>query len=72
MSAVLFVAEGEISPTKKKKKSPNFSPKTIFLRNFSSCPSTLCIATGGPAIVSDEIIENHKTWLKGKYQNSEK
>lgn len=54
-SAVLFVAEGDVSPIKKK-KIPKFLPENNFLRNFSSHSSTL-YSDRGPAIVSDEIIE---------------
>lgn len=44
---------------RQRRKSPNFSLKTVFLRNFPSHPLKLCVlySDRGPAIVSDEIME---------------
>ena len=43
---------------KKKKQSPKISPrKQFFLRNFSSTPINFVYSDRGPAIVSDEIME---------------
>lgn len=57
-SGVLFVAEGEIPPTKfkKKKKIPQISLKTIFLKLFLT-PVNSVYSSRGPAIAPDEIKE---------------